>query len=220
MFSNPYAIAYVLTPLFLFFTNTLSSELTSDELVLLRLGSRRLWWFGKVITLAVITIVYMVTMVITAAAIISFAYPWEVGWSKLAQSDAATIYLEPTALKSAPLVVLALATLILGLGWYSFGLAALVCSQWLQNSKAGFSVGFALNLSIIFFIHIYLPPPLRWLTINTHLFISEQSFNDIPTLHVNILISCAYWFAWIAILIVVGLWVCQNCDIVHRTRPK
>ncbi|GIW00914.1 MAG: hypothetical protein KatS3mg058_2317 [Roseiflexus sp.] len=91
-FGNPNNIFYCFNPIFLYFVSDFLPESTIGESMLLRLGSRRIWWAGKVIGLSIAAFIYILLLVLGSFVLFGSTFQWSDGWSSFAVNNSSDIY--------------------------------------------------------------------------------------------------------------------------------
>lgn len=216
IFANQYAVFFVLTPLFLYLVSDFLPESELGQALLLRLGSRRWWWQGKVATLAWAVVVYLVTSVGLVAGVVSFVLPWQDAWSQTARQFSAEIRINPAALSLSPLSAFAQLIPLLALGWFSLGLFGLVVTLRFDRAIAGFGAGILALLSGYAALMVDVRPPISYLFIHQHLLFNLHSFGERASPYPPIMLSVLYWILWSVLLIGLGLRLSRRQDFLSQ----
>ena len=142
---NPYNIYLAIGLLYLYLLCDLLPEPELGQLVLFRLGSRRSWWLGKLATLTIATLIYVIGSAAILALIASLAFPWQAGYSTAAMNMPEQVNLPMNYFRlidpGPPLLVIGQELLLLGLGLFCFGLLMMVFTQLTQRYFIGLVVG-------------------------------------------------------------------------------
>lgn len=206
VFGNGNIVFYVLNLFLLFLISDLSLETKFGEWVLLRLCSRKKWWIGKMLLLAMSVLFYLAVLVIVIAAISSFVLPWQGMWSEKAIGNPLEAFLTPQMTAISPLSVFLQLLILLAFGWFSLGLTTMVFVRLFNHALAGFSLGMFVNICGILALKGYLvdvPYPYNLLFIDTHLLINMHNFGKSPSPYPSFFASILYWVGWIALF---GVW--------------
>jgi hypothetical protein len=188
VFGNSNIIFFVITLLFLYLVSDLMLETELDEAILLRLGSRRLWWLGKTLTLGLAVLSYAVIIVGIVGAVASFVLPWRSAWSKGALQFPLEFYVAPAALAMPPACAFGQLLLLLILGWFCLGLLVMVVTQ--------FSHHYALRAGV--------PPPYSYLFIHQHLLFNLHYLREASSAPPSVVASVFYWLGWMVLLLALG----------------
>ena len=204
VFGNSNIIFFVITLLFLYLVSDLMLETELDEAILLRLGSRRLWWLGKTLTLGLAALSYVVITVGTVGAVASFVLPWQSTWSEALSQFPLEFCVAPAALALPPLYAFGQLLLLLILGWLCLGLLVMVVTQFSHHYAWGFIAGVLISFSGLGALRAGVPPPYSYFFIHQHLLFNLHYLGDAPLASPSVIVSICYWIGWIAILLVVG----------------
>mgnify|MGYP001773542108 CR=1 FL=1 len=216
VFGNQYLLFFCLTPLYLYLVSDLATDSRFSEALLLRLGSRRAWWIGKVATLGIVTGIYLGVLVAVAMSMASFVLPWESGWSAKTVQYPIETYLPPEALTFAPGAAFGMLVVLLGLGWFCLGLAVVVGGRVFGSARWGFMIGLLINMSAIFLVHTYVPPPYDSFFVNYHMMFTYHAFGDSTSEYPSIATSLLYWLVWIIVLFPSGWWLNARHDFLRH----
>lgn len=208
-------VYFTITLLFLYLVSDLLPELTLGQFVLLRLRSRKLWWVGKVLTLLILTLVYLAVVVGPIALVTTPVYRWGGDYSELAHKDwlltslPADLFRNGEAYISPPeLLIQSLILLFLGL--FTFGLIMMVVNQWTRKHYWGLLSG--VTLLFVSYVSIQLSGPPAWSMYlpGPHLTYTA----GIPLRRSPLIISIGYWAVLIIVLLVISLVQAKNQDHV------
>ncbi len=212
--SNGNSIFLLANFLFLFLISDISVETSFGELILFRLQSRSKWWLGKILTLALATLIYAGIILVIIGGVSSFVFPWGNLWSEMAKTRPLDLYLNPDILRLSPLgAFLRLATLLI-LGWFSLGLVTIVASALLNNAIIGFLVGVIINVCGIFGYKGWFPHSLENFSIHTHFLLNFHSFGEKNSFYPPYFASIIYWVIWIALFTAIGFLICKKKDFL------
>jgi len=196
VFGNSNIIFFVITLLFLYLVNDLMLETGLDEAILLRLGSRRLWWLGKTLTLGLAVLSYAVITVGTVGAVASFVLPWQSTWSEGALQFPLEFSVVPAALALSPLYAFGQLLLLLILGWFCLGLLVMVVTQFSHHYAWGFVVGVLVSFSGLGALRADVRPPYSYFFIHQHLLFNLHYLGDAPSASPSVVVSIFYWIGW------------------------
>lgn len=204
VFGNSNIIFFVITLLFLYLVSDLMLETGLDEAILLRLGSRRLWWLGKTLTLGLAVLSYAVITVGIVGVVASFVLPWRSAWSEGALQFPLEFYVAPAALAMPPACAFGQLLLLLILGWFCLGLLVMVVTQFSHHHAWGFVVGVLVLFSGLGALRAGVPPPYSYLFIHQHLLFNLHYLGDAPSASPSVVVSIFYWIGWIVLFLVLG----------------
>jgi len=208
--------------LFLFLISDLSVETGFGALLLFRLGSRHRWWLAKVLTLAVATLVFAGILLVLAAGVSSFAFPWSTSWSQLARGYAGKILPNPAALVLSPSNAFLQLIILLVLGWFSLGLVAILVSSLTNNGIVGFLAGAVIDIAGLFMYHAEaggVSPQYRYphfFSFDTHFLFDFHSFGTKASMYFPFGASIIYWGVWIALFTTIGFLLCRKKDFLSE----
>lgn len=211
--SSEATVYLVLTSLFLYLIADLVFENNYDQWVMLRGGSRRRWWLGKLLTIIVACFIYMSMVIIVMIGVASLSAPWEMDWSEMLKTwHFIEIGLPKFVLTSSPLIIFIQHLVLLMLGWCSFGLLMITVSIITHRQLLGFLAGALVIL--IGYIGVYfagnLPATFPFiLLIHNHL---EFTPGVYPFRVVSVTFSILYWIVWIAVLFTSGYFISKKRD--------
>lgn len=202
---NANVVFYCLTLLYLYIVTTVWFDLSVTELVVLRLGGRRVWWWSHVAVLGLVTGVYLGLVVGTVGITAVSLLPWQNGWSKTAVLSPDQIYLPSILIHTPPLLVLGQLLLLLFMGCFALGSIVLLSNQLLHRLQWGFILGCIINFSSLVAHRAELPAPFSTLFINYHLLFPYHAFSSMPSPYPSFNQSLWYWSIWIGAATLVGL---------------
>ena len=198
IFGNRFNIYFALGLLYLYLVCDLLPEPDLGQLVLLRLRSRKVWWAGKVTTLLLLTLVYVLGSAVILTALAGLVLPWETGYSQQAQFMPETINLPMNFFRviqpPSPLTFLTQELALLVLGLFGFGLVMLVINQITKRYYYGLLAG-----CVIFFISlvsIELSGPPSWAAWLPGYHLTYLAMIPVRTTLLGY--SFLYWAVWIA----------------------
>jgi hypothetical protein len=215
LFANGYLLFFCLTPLWIYLCGDLVVESLFDEHLLLRLQSRHQWWLSKLLTLAIIGIVYLLSLVGIALAVISFVLPWSWHWSANAMQYPEERYLHSGIMTVMPMTAFGFTLLLLLLGWLGMSLAIIVGTYAGKSVKWGLLIGITLNLNAVIMQHVSLPTPYATMVINKHMLINQQIAPTQTLSILSVLPSFCYWGSWLSVLTIVGWRLCIKRDYLR-----
>lgn len=204
VFGNARIILVIITLLFLYLVSDLILETALGEAIVLRLGSRRLWWLGKALTLGLAVLSYAVITVGIVGVVASFVLPWQSVWSEAASQFPLEFCVAPAALALSPASAFGQLLLLLILGWFCLGLLVMVVTQFSHHHAWGFVVGVLVLFSGLVAWIAGVRPPYSYLFIHEHLLFYLHYFRDGPLAPLPVIASVFYWIGWIAVLLALG----------------
>lgn len=216
LFASSNILFFVLTILFLYLVSDLANESGVSQSVLLRLGSRRAWWAGKLLTLLLGVLAFLTIIVVLVAALASFALPWQEHWSPAANRTPLEYFIMPPVLALPPVWAFAQLLLLLGLGWFCLGLLAMVVSQRAPHPAWGFGAGVLVNFSGLAVLRNGLPAPYVHLSIHEHLLFNFHAFGDPASPYPPVSASLLYWTVGILAFSLSGLRLATMQDFLYR----
>lgn len=217
--TNQRLVLFVLTPLFCYLASDLLPETTFGQIMLLRVGSRQLWWQGKTLALAIMTVSYTGYIILILTAIASIAFPWMQGWSPFALKYLPELGAHPVVFAFPPLVITGLQLTLLGFWWFSLGLLVMMFAQQFQRPETGFLAGIIVNF-VVQTIDWYMifPSPVAKLLSVEHIFILARSSYDTDMGVLAILRMVSYWLIFITIFYILGLRISLRQDFIRLER--
>lgn len=211
-FGNRFNVYFALGLLYLYLACDLLPEPNLGQLVLLRLRSRKAWWAGKVTTLLLLTLVYVLGSALILAALAGLALPWEAGYSQQAQLMPETVNLPMEFFRRfqppAPPIFLVQELALLALGLFAFGLVMMVVNQLTGRYYFGLLAGCVALFGGMVSIYLSGPPPwAAWLP-GYHL----TYLGMLPNRTFPLAYSFVYWAAWVAVLGLAGMVISRRQD--------
>lgn len=213
-------VFFILTPLCCYLVSDLLPEPDYGQAMLLRIGSRRRWWQGKVLALGLAVLSYMGLNLLILTAVAAFALPWERTWSPFSSQYPLEVGLHPSILALSPWAAIGAQLLVLGLWWFSLGLLVMLLAQRFHRSAIGFLVGVLISLTGVIDWYGTLPADMVKWTFASYLFLSIRAF-DVPTMGPGTILGMVlYWLIWTALFYALGLSMSRRWDFYqteHRT---
>lgn len=198
--------------LYLYLVCDLLPEPNLGQMVLFRLGSRRLWWLGKLTTLLIVTMVYILGLTVLLAFFATLILPWEVGYSTAAQFMPETVNLPMDFFRkiqpSLPLFHLSQELLLVILGLFFIGIVMMIVIQLTKRYYFGLLAGCLLLVSSL--MTLFLNGSQSWwgYTMGAHLtYIGLHPLRLIPVSY-----SVLYWLIGIAVTALVGFAISKRQD--------
>ncbi len=216
VFSNANYLFFVTNGIFLYLICDLSTEKSYGQMVLLKLGSRKQWWVGKVAALGAVVLIYIAVNVGISACIASFAFPWQSFWSESAHSSPSNFYLNPILLNLNPTLAFSWLLLFLALGWFGLGLLVINCSQFLDNHILGFITGILINFVSLIIYKLNIQSPFVDLSFHQHMLINLLFSGQNHSLFVSFGSSLIYWVLWFTIFLFLGFVYGRQKDFFRR----
>lgn len=220
--SSADVVYFVLSTLFLYLLADLAFEPAYGQWALLRLGSRRSWWWSKCLSVLLATLGYVALVMATLVAFISLRMTWQGQWSEMIVPSMHFIELGLTkeVMSSSPVVIAIQHVALLTLGWLAFGLLVTTVTLLTQRALAGFLSGAVVLLSGYFGIYVAGREPAEFpytLLIHNHL---EYTPGPYPLRTTSVTFSILYWVVWILILVGVGYVASQRQDLLASDRQN
>lgn len=218
--ANQRLVFFILTPLYCYLVSDLLPEPDYGQAMLLRIGSRRRWWQGKVLALGLAVLSYVGLNLLILAAVATFVLPWERTWSPFASQYPLEAGLHSTILTLPPSVAIGAQLLLLSLWWFSLGLLVILLAQRFHRSVIGFLVGVLISLIGAMDWYGMLPADMAKWTFASHLFLNIRAI-EVPTMGPGTILGMVlYWLIWTALFYALGLSVSRRWDFYqteHRT---
>lgn len=216
IFGDGGIIFYIINLLFLFLISDYSLENKWGEWILLRVSSRKKWWLGKLLLLAISAFWYLILIFSIAGGVASFVLPWQNKWSSIAMSDPSRILLNPHMMDSSPSSTFLQLGILLVLGWLSLGLITLIFARLFNNAIVGFFFGLFTNIFGLVTLKGYVIWHYPWslLTIDSHLLMNMQNIDQAPLNLPPFALSLLYWFCWISLFGSVGFALGKRKDFL------
>lgn len=211
-FGNHFNVYLALGLLFIYLVCDLLPEPSLGQLVLLRLRSRKAWWAGKVTTLLLLTLVYVLGSALILAALAGVALPWQAGYSEQAHFMPETVNLPMDFFRRVepppPPVFLLQELALLALGLFVFGLVMMVVNQLTGRYYYGLLAGCVVLFGSMISTYLSGPPPWAvWLPGYHLTYLGMLPFRNMPLWY-----SLVYWAVWVAVFGSVGLVVSRRQD--------
>ncbi len=216
VFGNGYIIFFVLNVVLIYLVSDLPIESQYGKLIILRLHSRKQWWFGKISMLMISVLLYLIINVIIIGAITSFTLPWQINWSEVMLKYPMEFYLNPQAISLSPYFAFFILIVLLVLGWFGLGLATICAARFLNQSIVGFIFGLLINTSGLIALKTGISPPLEYLFVHVHLLFNLHSFNKASSPYPSVILSLVYWMIWIIIFLIIGFTICLPTDFLSK----
>lgn len=216
VFGSTGYLFFVFLPLFIYLISDLMPEPPFAQAVLPRLGSRRLWWLGKILTLTLAVLLFLAMLIGSVAAVARFVLPWQTDWSVMARYPFGPS--GPDAVFAAsPLLAFGQLVLLSVLGLLSIGLLMMIVAQIARRSIFGFLAGAVVVLSGLVAWKGGVEPPYTLLFIGDHFFSNARFLAHHRlgnAVAVPIPLSVLYWIAWIMVLGILGFRMSRRHDFV------
>lgn len=217
--TNGKLMVLVFTPLFCYLASDLLPEPDFGQVILLRIGSRRLWWQGKALALGMMVMSYATINLLVLLAIASIALPWEKGWSPLSLQHFTEAGLPPAIFAFSPLTVIGIQLILLGLWWFFLGLLVMIAAQRFQRSIIGLLAGIMINFSFYAIDwHGILPPSVANSLSIERIYIFGRAAQDAGMGVVTFYHMLFYWLVWIAVFYVFGLQMSRRYDFFQTEK--
>lgn len=217
-FGNRFNVYLAIGLLFLYLVCDLLPEGALGQQVLLRLGSRKTWWLGKVLTLLGLTLVYVFGSAGLLAIMASLAFPWQAGYSAAAMANPDQVGLPMSFFRAIqpgpPWQVLGAYLLLLILGLFCLGLLMMVVTQLTRRYFFGLLAGCLALASGYIGLFLSAPPVWSLILMSEHFTYMGQ----FPLRNVPLGYSILYWAVWIALLAAGGLLISRRQD--HLANPE
>ncbi len=209
---NPFNVYLVIGMLYLFLVCDLLPEPGLGQMMLFRLGSRRLWWLGKLATLLIATLSYVLGITVLLALVAAAVFPWEGGYSSAARRMPETVNLPMDFFRKVqpgpPMMHLAKEILLLGLGLFLIGVMMMLVIQITRRYFFGLLAGFLLLAGS--FMTMFLNGPPDW-----WIFMPGANLTYIglyPLRTVPLIFSVMYWLVWIGLAAAAGFAISRRQD--------
>jgi hypothetical protein len=213
-FGKPEIVYFVVTTVFIYLVSDYLPATTYEQWLISRLGSRRDWWFAKVLLVMLSTFLYAVLVFGSFFLVVLPQFPFSSNWSPAALNDFGMGL--GYALKNGGPVQGALSISgFLLLGWFAIGLFILSLNQIFQKNWAGF-LGGALIVILADLGDISGGPIggqgwISYLLIQNHL---EYTPLWAPVRTIPVMSSIIFWLVWIFISGAVGWFYSKQTDIL------
>lgn len=206
--------------LFVFLISDLIPDPSLGQVMLLRLGSRKQWWRGKVLLLAFSSILLVLTIALFLCLFAMLTLPVQAGYSTLAQSLPDTIGLPIRFFRAItpppPFVHVLQEILLIILGLFFIGLVVVLVNMRFPRPHAGLAAGVAC-LIIIYLTCFISGPPWWWkLTPGAHMMYTGVY----PLRPVPYPWSLGYWVVAILPALGYGARLSRRMDIVSAREQE
>ncbi len=198
--------------LYLYLVCDLLPEPNLGQMMLFRLGSRRAWWLGKLATLIVATLTYILGITVLLALIATLILPWDAGYSTAARQLPESVNLPMDFFHKLqpgpPLAHLAQEILLVILGLAFIGLVMMIVTQLTRRYFLGLLAGFLLLAGSFMTMFLNGPPGWWVYTMGAHLtYIGLFPLRTIPVVY-----SILYWLAGISLAAAAGFAISRRQD--------
>lgn len=210
--TNKRLLSLSLTPLFCYLASDLLPEPAFGQALLFQLRSRRLWWFGKTITLGLAVIFYIALTTLVLIAIASIIFPWEGEWSQLSLENLSEWGVPPSVFVHLPLTIIGIQLVLLALWWFFLGLLTMIVAHRFQHSAVGFIAGVLINFVQEIDWYGLFPSSITNLFSTEQIFVLTRAIQDSGLGIVTVIYMVSYWILWIAISYVFGLKISLRQD--------
>ncbi len=212
--ANRQLVHHGLINLLLYLISDLALLRDSSPYMLLRTGSRWLWFQLQIINLVMVISLYLLLLVVILIGVTAIATPWSDTWSSAAWNLLQQDGLPATTLLALPPLITTLFMLtLLGLTCIGIGMIVMSVTWATQNAILGFSSGLILNYSALMISVTDVPLPLidlLWFHDRIFLWAATSELSPTPVLvHATL-----YWCSWIMLGLVVFWNLCRRLDIV------
>lgn len=212
-FGSADVVYMVLAVLFLALIGDLLPEPAIGQSMLLRLGSRRLWWFSKILTLATATLGYLFINMLTFFLLVSAALPWTSDWSEYTRSDFIAVGLYKDVMLISPLKTFTYLVILLALGLFCLGLIGMTVTLAARRNVVGFLAGAGVLLSG-YIGTSFAGSVTSWLMnvlITNHFELTPGVY---PIRNIPVGLSVLYWISSIIVLGLIGLTLSRRQDFI------
>ncbi len=221
IFGNGNLLFFVLNVVFLYLISDLLPEKELGQLVLLRLGSRRQWWAGKMITLALLALCYAGINLGIVAGVAIFVLPLSGTWSQAVLNLPLEFYINPRLVEAmSPGWAFVHMQLLLILGWIGLGIWEMVIAQWRQSAVSGFIAAMLFSFGGLMVLRADLSSPLAFLSPHAHFLLNYHAFGESPSLYPPLWLSWLYWAVWIGAGAYAGLKLSVKQDFYRGVDGK
>ncbi|EJP6473618.1 hypothetical protein NHI66_002973 [Clostridium botulinum] len=209
--STPKNIVISLIFTFIILINNIIVDSNFEKEMILKLGSRRVWWNIKVCILflkASICILSLTILTIIASIKFEFSKVWSYGFSQVEKISAKNhlFYSSPLnedIYQQSPLFSFAETILLLLLGLIAIGLFVMVITLLFNNKIVSIISGFAV-LIIAAIPAFEMESSIITDIIYNHILINTHSFNNINSSFTSVGYSISHWILYILILYYIG----------------
>lgn len=212
-FGSADVVYLILAVVFLALSSDLLPDPAYGQAMMLRLGSRRLWWLGKVLTLAMAALGYLALNLSCFMILVGIKLPWVREWSEYARYDFNALGLYKDTMLITPLETFINLVALLGLGLFCLGLIGMTATLAARHNVVGFLAGAGVLLSGYIGTHFAGSVTAWWMNLLiTHHF--ELTPGVFPIRNIPILISFLYWVIGALLLNLIGLMLSQQQDFI------
>ncbi|MDS1002158.1 hypothetical protein P9J83_01395 [Clostridium sporogenes] len=209
--SEPKNIVISLIFTYIILINNIIVDSNFEKEMILKLGSRRVWWNIKVCILflkASICILSLTILTIIASIKFEFSKVWSYGFSQVEKISAKNnlFYSSPLnedIYQQSPLFSFAETILLLLLGLIAIGLFVMVITLLFNNKIVSIISGFAV-LIIAAIPAFEMESSIITDIIYNHILINTHSFNNINSSFTSVGYSISHWILYILILYYIG----------------
>jgi hypothetical protein len=201
---------FVLIPFGILFPYLVSSVSVSDEFakhVMMRLETRKQWWYGKVSVIAYAAFLFT-SLFVGGVVFASTALNWSPDWSEIAHLHPEMVNLTSWMISLSPLQVLASSFVLLFLGCFTVGLLPQVIVVLTGKPFYGFLGSMSLILAAVIVNNLGLTPSWPAIFVHSHWVLG----NHIDP--VSVAASVIYWLIGISLLVIFGLWGSRKLDFL------
>ena len=215
VFGYPDTIFIILIPLFLIFISDIPMTSSFEDLVFIRVNSRKKWLWNKILLLMVLTVVYLLIILFIVFFINSFALPFSNTWSEMAVKFPERSRINPQIIVSfSPISALIRLVALMLLGLLSIGLLTITASLFFNNAFLGFFIGTIVSICGSFAYHDYFPQHFVNFFITNHMIFNLHSFGIKDPLYPPYSLSIVYWIVWILLFTLLSLEICKRRDFI------
>ncbi|OOO65988.1 hypothetical protein BS638_08020, partial [Clostridium tepidum] len=209
--SEPKNIVISLIFTYIILTNNIIVDSNFEKEMILKLGSRRVWWNIKVCILflkASICIFSLTILAIIASIKFKFSTVWSYGFSQVEKISAKNHLLYSSPLnediyRQSPLFSFAETIVLLLLGLIAIGLFVMVITLLFNNKIVSIISGFAV-LIIAAIPAFEMESSIITDIVYNHILINTHSFNNINSSFTSVGYSISHWILYILILYYIG----------------
>jgi hypothetical protein len=212
-FGSADVVYMVLAVIFLALVSDLLPEPAYGQSMMMRLGSRRLWWLGKSLTLVAATLGYLIINLLTFLLFVGAALPWARDWSEYTRSDFIAVGLYKDVMLITPLKTFTYLVVLLALGLFCLGLISVTVTLAARRNVVGFLAGAGVLLSG-YIGTTFAGSVTSWLMnflITNHFELTPGVF---PIRNIPIGMSVLYWITAIIVLGIIGLTLSRKQDFI------
>ncbi len=212
-FGSADVVYMILAVVFLVLVSDLLPEPAFGQALMMRLGSRRLWWLGKSLTLAAATLEYLALNLVSFVVLVGLTLPWARDWSEYTRSDFIAVGLYKGAMLISPFKTFTYLVILLALGLFCLGLISVTVTLVTRRNAMGFLAATGVLLSG--YIGTYFAgSTTSWLSnflITNHFELTPGVF---PIRDIPIGISILYWVFGVVAIGVIGSMLSRKQDFI------